>query len=174
LDRVESEPGTFEGAQTLRNRLHLDRVERDERRLSSALVAHVLDAVDSRLFVVHNDGVCVASKHDHDRLVIFVCGRAAEIDDPAVNAGKDALEAGKGLLEPDLTLILSLIDARLEELLIRLVEALVNLRLFETARVSWRSGRHLLDANALGLSMVQLRLDPLALLIELFNLAANL
>jgi hypothetical protein len=94
-----------EGAELVVDRLHLDRVERYERRLACALVAHVLmgahsaegekvgeedkrnlDAVNGGSLLVYDDGVDVTAEDDRDGALVLALRRLAQVDQPATHA----------------------------------------------------------------------------------------
>lgn len=131
LDGVDRQSSTFESAESLGDGFDLDGVQGDERRLAGTLVAHVLDAVDSRLFVVHHDGINVPAEDSHDGTVILLGGGSTEVDDSPVHTREHALEAREGLLELDLALVLALIHTCLEELIVDVLKALVDLGLLQ-------------------------------------------
>ena len=129
-DHVHGQPRTLcERPELVVDRLDLDRVERDERRLPRALVAHVFNAVDRRLLLVYDDRVDVPPEdYRHGRLVLALC-RLAEVNDAPAHPGEDTLEVGERFFEARFALRLLLVDTSLRELLVDVDKLLVGLLL---------------------------------------------
>ena len=127
-DDVDSQPCALcKSAELVVNGLHLNRVEWDECRLTRALVAHILDAVNRSLLLIDHDCIDIAPEDDSHGGLVLALGGLAQIDDAASNSGKDALEVCECLLQPGFTLRLLLVYTRLCKLFVDLDELLVDL-----------------------------------------------
>ena len=119
MNHINSQPGALsERAKLVVNGLRLDRVEWDERRLARALVAHVLDAVNSRLLLVDHDGVNIPTEHDRHRSLVLALRGLTEVYHTPTDTREYTLQIRERLLEPRFTLRLLLVYTRLGELLV--------------------------------------------------------
>ena len=109
----------------------LNGIERDESRLSSSLVAHVLDAFDRDFLVIDDDGVDVATQNSAHGEVVLLLGGFAQVDHPPVDAGEHPLEIGQYLAKLGFTLILPLVCASREQLAENILELFVEFGLFD-------------------------------------------
>lgn len=159
VDDVDGEPSALgERAVLVVDRLHRNRLDRDEGRLPEALHAHVLqgrtsiislcmqsrlrgererthlDAGDGRLLGVDDDRVDVAAEDRRDGGAVLLLGRFAQVDDAAAHAGEGALELGERFLEAALRVLLLTGGAGLLELAQGALELLVVLGLGLPAR----------------------------------------
>ncbi len=91
-DRIDGRSDVLSHISILvRERFDLNRVQRDESGLTCSLIPQVLDAIDCRLFLIHNDGIDIPPKNDRHSLIISFQSRFAQIDCPTSYSRKNSL-----------------------------------------------------------------------------------
>lgn len=132
LETVDSEPRPLsEVAILLLDGLDLNGVEGNKCRLSSSLIAHVLDTVDGDFFVVNDDSVDVAPQNGADGEIVFLLSGFAQVDDSSMDSWEDSLEAGEHLAKLDLALVLSFVRSSREEFAVNVLKLFVEFGLFD-------------------------------------------